>query len=362
MEKGVTVDEIESDIEVSDISDGELGGVLSAASDPENILEMFQTDVDSLRDKEGFMENLSSNIDLNDFVPSSEMKYEEEIVDKDTYYRFYDPSLEFNVENVVEPSLEIPETPKIFSFPRESLESFDPPSLSNGMVDYLLIDSAAILPVLALGLKPRDRVADLCAAPGGKTLLMLSTFRPSFLFACDSDKTRFSILRQKVSDFLPRTPSLASSYHLEQCSAEDVDLNSAFDKVLVDVPSTNDRLAIQDNYDNYFKPTRSNERITLPSKQKSILMKGLELLKPGGSLIYTTNTLSPIQNDGVVHMSLYELSQTTSSTFSISELKEAFRPLRGLYRFHTFRYGTQVLPNIINNVGPVYICKINRIK
>ena len=336
--------------------------MLSAASDPENILEMFQTDIDSLRDKEGFMENLSTNIDLNDFIPSNEMRYEEEIVDKDTYYRFYDPSCEFEIETVEASPLEIPETPKIFVFPRESLESIEPPDTSKGLVDYLLIDAAAILPVLALGIKFRDRVADLCAAPGGKTLLMLSTFRPSFLFACDPDKERFPILRQKVNDFLPQTDNLTSSYHLEQCSAQDIDLEAIFDKVLVDVPSTNDRLAIQDNHDNYFKPSRAIDRIELPNKQKSILIKGLKLLKPGGSLIYTTNTLSPIQNDGVVHMSLYELSQTTPMAFSIAQLKETFRPFRGLYRLHTFRYGIQVLPNIINNCGPVYMCKINRIK
>ncbi|XP_015791257.1 5-methylcytosine rRNA methyltransferase NSUN4 [Tetranychus urticae] len=363
-ERGVDVSEIETDIEVSDISDAELDGNLSAISDPENILEMFQTDIESLKDKEGFMENLSSNIDLNDFIPSTEMRYEENVTDKDTYYRFYDTSREVNVERVEAPELEFPETPKIFSFPRQSLESFPSPDETDyqGMMEYFLIDAAAVLPVLALDIQVNDRVADLCAAPGGKTLLMLSTLRPSFLFACDPSNEFFPLLEQKVKEFFPKSDALASTYHLEHCAAEDIDLESVFDKVLVDVPSTNDRLAIQDNHDNLFKSSNLSDRIELPNKQKSILLRGLQLLKPGGSLVYTTNTLSPIQNDGVIHMSLHEMSETSDMVFNIMELKEALRPLRGLYRFHTFNYGIQVLPSIINNCGPIYICKIKRVK
>jgi 5-methylcytosine rRNA methyltransferase NSUN4 len=41
------------------------------------------------------------------------------------------------------------------------------------------MDGASILPVIALDLKKDDLVLDLCASPGGKTLVMLQTMLPS---------------------------------------------------------------------------------------------------------------------------------------------------------------------------------------
>lgn len=37
-------------------------------------------------------------------------------------------------------------------------------------LDFYLLDGASILPVLALDLKPGDRLLDMCGAPGGKSL------------------------------------------------------------------------------------------------------------------------------------------------------------------------------------------------
>lgn len=40
------------------------------------------------------------------------------------------------------------------------------------------MDGGSLLPVLALGVNPGDRVLDMCAAPGGKSLLILQTLFP----------------------------------------------------------------------------------------------------------------------------------------------------------------------------------------
>lgn len=53
-----------------------------------------------------------------------------------------------------------------------------------------------------------------------------------------------------------------------------------------------------------FRGDRIRERLQLPELQASILVHCLQLLKPGGSLVYSTCSLSPIQNDGVVNMAL----------------------------------------------------------
>lgn len=59
-----------------------------------------------------------------------------------------------------------------------------------------------------------------------------------------------------------------------------------------------------ENDNNIFKPDRVKERLRLPEHQAAILSNCIRLLKPGGSLVYSTCSLSPVQNDGVVHMAL----------------------------------------------------------
>ena len=44
--------------------------------------------------------------------------------------------------------------------------------------DYYLLDAASVLPVIALGIRPNDRILDLCAGPGGKSLVMAQTLLP----------------------------------------------------------------------------------------------------------------------------------------------------------------------------------------
>lgn len=66
-----------------------------------------------------------------------------------------------------------------------------------------------------------------------------------------------------------------------------------------------------------FKSSRIKERLKLPELQSEILENGLKLLKPGGVLVYSTCTLSPIQNDGVVHMTLKKLYENAGMKFVI---------------------------------------------
>lgn len=58
------------------------------------------------------------------------------------------------------------------------------------------MDGASILPILALGLKLGDKVLDLCAAPGGKSLTALQTLLTRYIVANDSSSSR--VKRYKI--------------------------------------------------------------------------------------------------------------------------------------------------------------------
>lgn len=88
-------------------------------------------------------------------------------------------------------------------------------------------------------------------------------------------------------------------------------------QVLVDVPCTTDRHSVICDDNNIFRPDRIKERLRIPELQSSILINCMRLLKPGGSLVYSTCSLSPIQNDGVVHMALSKAFTDYNITFTI---------------------------------------------
>ena len=59
-----------------------------------------------------------------------------------------------------------PNSKKPVRFPKQD-------KTTNGYFDYYLLDASSILPVLALDLRPHSTVLDMCAAPGGKSVLIL---------------------------------------------------------------------------------------------------------------------------------------------------------------------------------------------
>lgn len=106
---------------------------------------------------------------------------------------FFDYLLQHNLKELVDKNqdlentkyfdqLKLPQALKIFLFDNGDTRQFDSPKANlNNLLDYYCIDGASILPVLALGIKKDDCVLDLCASPGGKSLVMLQTLLPSNL-------------------------------------------------------------------------------------------------------------------------------------------------------------------------------------
>lgn len=374
-EQGIDPSSIDPDsVIVSDVSDSEIrarGAPSTASSEAEDFIEMFQTEIEANRPEleeddedevnERFINPAGVNINLYDFVQPASMKFHEEIVTDLGYYNFYSGADDLNLPIIEEDEFEFPETLRTFTFSRRALQEFPTPKvLSNHKVfNYYCLDGASLLPVISLGLKPGDSVADFCASPGGKSLAMLMTLRPSALLCNELSLSRLSRLRRVISSHIPDIKSTQGIVTIQQGDATKI--SGMFDKILLDVPCTNDRNSVRSDENNLFKNGRINERIALPQTQMSILVNGLKCLKPGGALVYSTCTMSPIQNEGVVHMALKEIRNTSNMELAIVDQKEALRPLRGLFKFHRFpRYGQLIMPFFPSNFGPMYFCKIVR--
>lgn len=354
-------------IEVSDVSDSELkldqtsDGSLSTAED---LFEMF-SDRRMDDDEKYFVNKASTQICLDDFVPATKMLYQEESYNELAYYEGYNEEMKLDVEFKDEPILNMDDELKIYSFPRSSWNTFRQPELVSkaNLLSYYILDGASVLTVLALDLRLNDDCADYCAAPGGKSLSMLMSLKPKHILCNDNSASRLSRLSRVFQTYVPDINYFKDTVHITRKDARKLIYPDTFDKIIVDVPCSNDRNSVESLENNIFKRARTEERLNLPGTQCDILKAALKSLKVKGAVVYSTCTLSPIENDGVVFKALSQLQEEGfPAKYAVMNLKEAFRPLRGLFKFHTtFKYGQQVVPNICSNFGPMYFSKIKRL-
>jgi len=148
--------------------------------------------------------------------------------------------------------------------------------------------SAAALGV-ALGLAP-STVIDVCAGRGTKTRQLAAIFRDAEIIAAEVDTDRLEDLRATFSDH-PR---------VRVCHGDDLARGdaAAADVVLLDVPCSNTGVLARRPEARYRFGTGQPER--LARTQRQILASALELLSPGGRILYSTCSLEPEENGAVV--------------------------------------------------------------
>ncbi|XP_053674923.1 5-methylcytosine rRNA methyltransferase NSUN4 [Anopheles nili] len=303
---------------------------------------------------------------LHEFVPATKLKGMEDYVFESEHYKYYSNTTDFPLNIVMEDSFSIPETLNLYTYERGNVSTFQSPrKCSTGVLSHFLFDGASCLPPLALDVQPGERVLDACAAPGGKSLLLMQTLLPGTMVMNDQQESRCNrihrLMRQYLYDFDKKWKQ--KQCFITQSDARNLQEYSMYDRVLVDVPCTNDRHSVMENDNNIFKPSRVKERLRIPELQAGILSNCLKLLRPGGTLVYSTCSLSPVQNDGVVHMALSNVFNEMGLTVTIKDLSLMLKPLEDIFKFAnpaTLKYGQLVLPFLPVNFGPMYICKMVR--
>ncbi|XP_054689574.1 5-methylcytosine rRNA methyltransferase NSUN4 isoform X1 [Grus americana] len=251
---------------------------------------------------------------------------------------------------------------KCYTFPRGDITRFRPARPDTlGLLNYYLMDAASLLPVLALNVQPDEFVLDLCAAPGGKTLALLQTGVCGHLAANDVSISRTKRLYQILHSYVPK--EIRKIVSVTSCDGRDWGQleGGTFHKVLVDVPCTTDRHSVMEQENNIFHKRRTKERQMLPMLQLQLLMAGILATKPGGEVVYSTCSLSPLQNEYVIERAV-EIAETQ---FNISIHVEDLSHFRTLFQdtfffFSDCRLGELVLPHLTANFGPMYFCKLRR--
>jgi 16S rRNA (cytosine967-C5)-methyltransferase len=156
-----------------------------------------------------------------------------------------------------------------------------------GRVRIQDVGSQSIAPLL--GLAPGMTFADLCAAPGGKTQHGIEILgSEKGVVACDLYPARLRTMRALG----------VSADMVALDAAVGLPFRQPFDRVLVDAPCAGTG-TLGRNPD--LKWRLAPEDISrLAERQKAILRAALDLVAPGGALVYATCSLEPEENEGVI--------------------------------------------------------------
>jgi len=143
--------------------------------------------------------------------------------------------------------------------------------------------------------QPGERVLDACAAPGGKTGYLAELMKnDGVIVACDRDESRVKILRDNL-DRLGVTITRCV-YH-DWTSGKPFEDTAGFDRILVDAPCSNTGV-MRRRVDVRWRLT-PEDFSRMPALQTRILRAVEPLLKPGGTLVYSTCSLEPEENEQV---------------------------------------------------------------
>lgn len=162
---------------------------------------------------------------------------------------------------------------------------------------------SSMIPSLVLSPKEGENILDLCAAPGSKTshLAVLGENKAN-ITAVENNINRFNMLKKNVEIQGVKNINFikASSQNLPYLYPQYLNY---FDKVLCDVPCSNEGLIREpNNYDfKYWNPKLPKK---LSNLQKKILASGIRMLKPKGTLLYSTCTYSVEENEQVISWAL----------------------------------------------------------
>jgi 16S rRNA (cytosine967-C5)-methyltransferase len=147
-------------------------------------------------------------------------------------------------------------------------------------------DAAAALPARLLDVRPGERVADLCAAPGGKTAQLASA--GAKVLAVDRSQPRLNRLAENMARLrLAVETKVADALTLEA---------EPFDAVLLDAPCSATGTIRRHPDVPWVK--RAENLGKLADLQSRLLDRAAALTRPGGRLVYCTCSLEPEEGEG----------------------------------------------------------------
>ena len=220
------------------------------------------------------------------------------------------------------------------------------------------LDASSLLPVPVLDPRPGERVLDLAAAPGGKTIQIAAAMENTgSLSAVEAVRPRFHRLKANLA----RCGVTHARLYLKDGRRVGRAVPERFDRVLLDAPcSTEGGFRTADP--RTWRQWSLRKVQECARKQRGLLLSAFQALRPGGVLVYCTCTFAPEENEAVVDALL-------ARARGQAELEPLALPAgvpvqSGLTRWEKHRFAAslvhavRILPD--HRFGGFFLCRIRK--
>ena len=226
-------------------------------------------------------------------------------------------------------------------------QTFKPQIQACGLMDFFVMDLASFIVANILEVQENDRVLDMCAAPGGKALILAEKLGPnSQLVLNELSRTRFHRLKRVLEAYVPQDVLERISFRSYDATKWGIYEIDAYDRILVDVPCSAEAHLLRNLSEmQKWSPKRSKR---LAQRQYALLCSALLAARPESRIVYSTCSISPLENDGVLH----KLKRKKGDLF---EFEVPISPLGERTEF-----GWQILPDQ-HQWGPMYFSVLRKL-
>ena len=205
----------------------------------------------------------------------------------------------------------------------------------------------------------QDKILDMSAAPGGKTAHLATLMNnKGLIIAVDSSKPRMTALRSNLSRL--------SVYNVIGIQGDSITITSelgTFDKVLLDAPCSGSGSICKRPTKEWSKDISDINR--LAEKQSELLYQGLQCLKIGGELIYSTCSIEPEEGEEQI-VKIKHLCGASIDILPVESSQNMFESVKLLYN-SSFRHIHDELQDKWLRIVPkddyegFFICKIKKL-
>lgn len=228
------------------------------------------------------------------------------------------------------------------------LKPSNPIPFSEGLTQSYYLDEASILAARSLPISDGDIVLDMCAAPGGKTLVLATSLQTKgLLISNDRSSQRRGRLRKVVDHYLPEEIRSRVTITSHDATKWGLYEQERYDAVLLDAPCSSERHVLQDPKAlAQWSPSRTKH---LAIQQFAMLAAALEAVKLGGYILYSTCSISSKENEEIIQ----KLEKKRDGRYEEIAIDGPFA--------QKLSHGSIILPDTEGGRGPLYYCLLRKI-